>query len=120
MKICDICHQSSPEAKLIDNVIVGILKESQLQSALIGDILDQLKIKQTILDNKKPAYGDICEACQVKVAADVAKVVKDGVAAIGKSLAALLGDVKSNVTLQNSNVDWFNRVCSNSGFARSR
>lgn len=109
MRTCDVCKMTSVDARLFDNVLVGILKQTTLSNQSVSLILDKLKIKQSVV-SVKPTYGDICNACARAVEAEIVKIVDDGLKAIAKSIEAVADQTKSKMDSQSSNAAWFNAM----------
>lgn len=111
MRICDLCDQKAPDARSLDAAILVILKDTYLTSAAISEILDALKIKNSITSQQK-SYGDICGACVTKLTKDVNKIVKDGFSSIAKGITELIQPNIAKINPNQENIDFFNRMTS--------
>lgn len=98
--------------------MLGILKESQLTQAVVAEILDKLKIKASLLEPKRQAFGDICDECKLNLIKDAEEAISDGVQSITNRLVEIGNTTKLKAAV-GDNSEMFNQVASDCGWVKS-
>lgn len=109
MRSCDVCGKQAPDAKLIDKVLVDIIKASQLHAVAAAKVLEALKLKESIV-NRKPSYGDICSGCESNFEKNVASAIDGGVKDISEQVVALANKTKVVSSEPQKNIEFFDKV----------
>lgn len=114
-----MCQKAAPDARLMDNVLVGILKEVPLTNAVVGDILEALNIRPSLI-NSKPTFGDVCGECAKAMVKESEQIIKDGVKSISDKLLTMANKTRPAISEEAENHRWFQEMTRDAVWGRRR
>ena len=95
-------------ARIFDTVLVGILRQSQVARVVADDVLDKLKIKQSVVD-PQPIYGDICQKCATDLEKDISLAIKETTLILTQKIELLAKRTKARPQ-ESGNREWWDKM----------